>query len=386
MGKVFQKALKKQRCVVVFPHKVLLVIAIIRGFFRMPEEKKDQKNSKKRKSPLFIIAFCRHTFLEEKANEKRTRKRAPTTMSTTTTTSVVVSVSLLSLASLSISSYLAIRRFAKREETGGLEKNNLFFSTTKKKTKREGVKKAMLVISHPDDEAMFFGPTLESLKSKGSSDVVKVFCICLSNGNFDGLGQTRAKELKKSTLEMFKLDGCVIADSEDLQDGPANHWPLEEIANVVHECVQHYSPDVILTFDDKGVSKHPNHVQTHRGVMRFLMEAKMGAIPNAEYTNENTPEVWVLETTPLYRTFMGAMDYWASVVSTTTRTKHSSLAVASSSSAMFCAKNPSLILEAMRTHATQWVWFRKLYVTFSRYSLMNTFRRMDIGPPPSQIK
>ena len=366
-------------------NKVLAII--FRGFFQTRREKKRTKKfKKKKKNPLYYLsfAFCRHTFLEEKANEKRTRKRDPTTMST----SVVVSVSLLSLASLSISSYLAIRRFAKREETGGLEKNNLFFSTTttKKKTKREGVKKAMLVISHPDDEAMFFGPTLESLKSKGSSDVVKVFCICLSNGNFDGLGQTRAKELKKSTLEMFKLDGCVIADSEDLQDGPANHWPLEEIANVVHECVQHYSPDVILTFDDKGVSKHPNHVQTHRGVMRFLMEAKMGAIPNAEYTNENTPEVWVLETTPLYRTFMGAMDYWASVVSTTTRTKHSSLAVASSSSVMFCAKNPSLILEAMRTHATQWVWFRKLYVTFSRYSLMNTFRRMDIGPPPSQIK
>ena len=58
----------------------------------------------------------------------------------------------------------------------------------------------------------------------------KVFCICLSNGNASGLGQTRAKELKKSTLEVFKLDGCVIADSEDLQDGMENAWPLEEIA------------------------------------------------------------------------------------------------------------------------------------------------------------
>ena len=133
-----------------------------------------------------------------------------------------------------------------------------------------------------------------------------------------------------------------------------NAWPLEEIANVVHECVQHYSPDVILTFDERGVSKHPNHVQTHRGVMRFIVEAKLGAIPNAEYTEENVPEVWVLETTPFYRTFMGAMDYWASVITTTTRKKKgskntsnessnsnsSSLAAGasstSSSSVMFC--------------------------------------------------
>lgn len=298
------------------------------------------------------------------------------------------------------------KRFAKEEETVGTQKKCLFSrrSYSKERDSSDKEKKVMLVISHPDDEAMFFGPTLESLKK--TTNVItttKVFCICLSNGNASGLGQTRAKELKKSTLEVFKLDGCVIADSEDLQDGMENAWPLEEIANVVHECVQHYSPDVILTFDERGVSKHPNHVQTHRGVMRFIVEAKLGAIPNAEYTEENVPEVWVLETTPFYRTFMGAMDYWASVITTTTRKKKgskntsnerssnsnsSSLAAGasstSSSSVMFCSRNPSLVLEAMRTHATQWVWYRKLYVAFSRYSLLNTLRRMDVGPPPSQ--
>ena len=302
------------------------------------------------------------------------------------------------------------KRFAKEEETVGTQKKRLFsrrsYSKEKDSSDKEDSKekKVMLVISHPDDEAMFFGPTLESLKkTKNLITTTKVFCICLSNGNASGLGQTRAKELKKSTLEVFKLDGCVIADSEDLQDGMENAWPLEEIANVVHECVQHYSPDVILTFDERGVSKHPNHVQTHRGVMRFIVEAKLGAIPNAEYTEENVPEVWVLETTPFYRTFMGAMDYWASVITTTTRKKKgskntsnesssnsnsSSLAAGasstSSSSVMFCSRNPSLVLEAMRTHATQWVWYRKLYVAFSRYSLLNTLRRMDVGPPPSQ--
>ena len=297
------------------------------------------------------------------------------------------------------------KRFAKEEETVGTQKKCLFSrrSYSKEKDSSDKEKKVMLVISHPDDEAMFFGPTLESLKkTKNVITTTKVFCICLSNGNASGLGQTRAKELKKSTLEVFKLDGCVIAESEDLQDGIENAWPLEEIANVVHECVQHYSPDVILTFDERGVSKHPNHVQTHRGVMRFIVEAKLGAIPNAEYTEENVPEVWVLETTPFYRTFMGAMDYWASVITTTTRKKKgskntsnessnsnsSSLAAGasstSSSSVMFCSRNPSLVLEAMRTHATQWVWYRKLYVAFSRYSLLNTLRRMDVGPPPSQ--
>ena len=324
-------------------------------------------------------------------------------------TTTAAAASLFLIATYSTSRF-ACARFAKREERCGTQKSRLLFrrtnsdemTNTKKKKSNDnaGTKKVMLVISHPDDEAMFFGPTVESLKMSkldgggGQEDAVikdtvseiKVFCICLSNGNAEGLGQIRAKELKKSTLEVFKMDGCVIADSEDLQDGMDNVWPLEEIANVVHECVQHYSPDVILTFDEKGVSKHPNHVQTHRGVMRFVVEAKLGAIPNAEYTEENVPEVWVLETTPFYRTFMGAMDYWASIVSTTTRNKkkkETSDSKRLSPEVMFCSKNPSLVLKAMRTHATQWVWFRKLYVKFSRYSLMNTLRRIDVGPPPS---
>lgn len=375
---------------------------------------------------MFVEKFCRFSIIFKSLHSSR-KERLSIEKMAFSTSSIKTSatnnnngeyVYLNALCSCGVASVVSLyscyyyyysrykcKRFAKEEETVGTQKKCLFSrrSYSKERDSSDKEKKVMLVISHPDDEAMFFGPTLESLKK--TTNVItttKVFCICLSNGNASGLGQTRAKELKKSTLEVFKLDGCVIADSEDLQDGMENAWPLEEIANVVHECVQHYSPDVILTFDERGVSKHPNHVQTHRGVMRFIVEAKLGAIPNAEYTEENVPEVWVLETMPFYRTFMGAMDYWASVITTTTRKKKgskntsnessnsnsSSLAAGasstSSSSVMFCSRNPSLVLEAMRTHATQWVWYRKLYVAFSRYSLLNTLRRMDVGPPPSQ--
>ena len=377
---------------------------------------------------MFVEKFCRFSIIFKSLHSSRKERLSIEKMAFSTSSSKTSAtnnnnnngeyVYLNALCSCGVASVVSLyscyyyyysrykcKRFAKEEETVGTQKKCLFSrrSYSKERDSSDKEKKVMLVISHPDDEAMFFGPTLESLKK--TTNVItttKVFCICLSNGNASGLGQTRAKELKKSTLEVFKLDGCVIADSEDLQDGMENAWPLEEIANVVHECVQHYSPDVILTFDERGVSKHPNHVQTHRGVMRFIVEAKLGAIPNAEYTEENVPEVWVLETTPFYRTFMGAMDYWASVITTTTRKKKgskntsnessnsnsSSLAAGasstSSSSVMFCSRNPSLVLEAMRTHATQWVWYRKLYVAFSRYSLLNTLRRMDVGPPPSQ--
>jgi len=40
------------------------------------------------------------------------------------------------------------------------------------------VKRALLVVAHPDDEAMFFTPTIQSLQGQCSSIVI----LCLSNG------------------------------------------------------------------------------------------------------------------------------------------------------------------------------------------------------------
>jgi len=33
--------------------------------------------------------------------------------------------------------------------------------------------------------------------------------------------------------------------------------------------------------------------------------------------------------------------------------------------------------KAMEAHASQYVWFRRIYVTFSRYLFINTFRLIE---------
>ena len=73
--------------------------------------------------------------------------------------------------------------------------------------------KVALVIAHPDDECMFFSPTLSRLSARklaspGSSSRansrrlrgvrVKWTVLCLSNGNACGLGKVREKELFES--------------------------------------------------------------------------------------------------------------------------------------------------------------------------------------------
>ena len=57
---------------------------------------------------------------------------------------------------------------------------------------------ALLVIAHPDDECMFFTPTVLGLARQG----ITAHVLCLSTGNFDGLGATRSRELRASCVEL----------------------------------------------------------------------------------------------------------------------------------------------------------------------------------------
>jgi len=54
----------------------------------------------------------------------------------------------------------------------------------------------LYVIAHPDDEAMFFVPSIVQLRQPHLHN--KLYLLCLSNGNFDGLGKIREKELHAS--------------------------------------------------------------------------------------------------------------------------------------------------------------------------------------------
>lgn len=64
------------------------------------------------------------------------------------------------------------------------------------------VVRVLLLTAHPDDECMFFAPTLLALRDRVS---VEVFSLCLSVGNADGLGQTRRHELSRS-LDVLGVD------------------------------------------------------------------------------------------------------------------------------------------------------------------------------------
>lgn len=69
------------------------------------------------------------------------------------------------------------------------------------------VRRALLVIAHPDDECMFFGPTVIGLLQQKC----ELYLLCLSIGNYYQQGKKRKEELHSSCRSLgIKADNIVI--------------------------------------------------------------------------------------------------------------------------------------------------------------------------------
>jgi N-acetylglucosaminylphosphatidylinositol deacetylase len=223
-------------------------------------------------------------------------------------------------------------------------------------------KAALVLTSHPDDESYFFAPTIQALKAAN----VETHLVCLSDGGAGGDGETRKKELLR-VKELFELEGMCIVEAEDLMDGMANAWPAKTVMTVLDEYTGGAPTtfDYVVTFDSGGVSGHLNHVCTYEGTKQWIEERKMSV--SAAGDRGGCPQVWVLETTNAVRKLSGALDFANSYLESLIDSRRVFVPSAS----------PIEVLKAVRLHASQFVWYRKLFVVFSRYTYMNTLRRID---------
>ena len=98
----------------------------------------------------------------------------------------------------------------------------------------------LLVIAHPDDEAMFFVPTIAHLVESGA----QVHILCLSSGNYDGLGAVRSLELQASA-RVLRATKAVCVEHAQLQDGPHSDWPPAVIAEHVHDYCRAHNIDSV---------------------------------------------------------------------------------------------------------------------------------------------
>ncbi|KAG8988338.1 N-acetylglucosaminyl-phosphatidylinositol de-N-acetylase [Tulasnella sp. 427] len=258
--------------------------------------------------------------------------------------------------------------------------------------------KALLVTAHPDDECMFFGPTILGLRQQNA----EVYGLVLSNGGSEGLGKERELELKESYAALgVDRDKVTVLDHPQLQDDITRHWRKDLIAGIVHDYVQRLGITDIITFDRFGVSKHPNHISTCEGVILFF--ANFALPPPSDSSSSSPtlvqpPRAWALRTVSLLPKYTGfvstislriilAVENFQRLVlrvlgrdetalpsiRTGDTIKTAPLLTFLSTPAQYVAT-----LNAMRKHKTQLVWFRWLYVTWSRYMWINELQELKV--------
>ncbi|TKR92583.1 hypothetical protein L596_007210 [Steinernema carpocapsae] len=198
---------------------------------------------------------------------------------------------------------------------------------------------------------MFFAPTLRALQKTNCS----IYVLCVSSGDEAGLGVTRRREMREAVQALGIPSGnLTILDYDDFPDGFVR-WDKEKLAHHLLEFMEKLDCDFVLTFDESGVSGHPNHSSCF-SAMQFL------------YSNGLVPadvQIFVLETVPIWRKYVFSLDVIPSFF-------HSTF--------MYVSDLRSLltVYSAIRHHRSQLVWFRYLYLLFSRYVLINTLKRIPL--------
>ena len=293
---------------------------------------------------------------------------------------------------------------------------------------------AIFVIAHPDDEAMFFLPTICGLKHhKQQNPDCQLWLVCLSNGNYNGLGKQREQELYQSCNYPNCFDQIHIIHHSQLQDSPITRWPLGVIAHVLNQLVlgypvpnkdssnnnnnidnhdnnhqpteedswtsttttfphRHY---ILYTFDSGGVSGHVNHIDTHAGVLHWWYQQQNSCLNNHISITVNQLKTttnpfhkyvpiqhWILLLTHgLFSWVLWICGFASSSGTTSYNSKitHNNSQSRTTTKTYFTLYQPWINWKCMALHASQFVWYRRLFVIFSCYTYENYWEPLEAG-------
>jgi len=220
----------------------------------------------------------------------------------------------------------------------------------KANTDGEIKKNILIVTAHPDDEAMFFVPSITDLEKN-----YHLHLLCFSNGDADGLGKIREKELK-DCASFLKLDSMEIVSNPNIKDGFKENWDKSLLTKYIEEKIKSSNINAVLTFDSNGVSGHPNHKAVNSAV-RNLIESE----DQAKFIKEKGIKFFVNKDVNVVRKYIGIFDFFLCLFD-----DHTMINL-----------NLWKSYKAMKAHYSQFVWFRRLFVIFSRYTYINTLKCLN---------
>jgi N-acetylglucosamine malate deacetylase 2 len=119
------------------------------------------------------------------------------------------------------------------------------------------VRSVLAVCAHPDDESFGLGAALHAFAEQGS----RVSVLCFTHGEASTLGgsgqlrEMRAAELE-SAAAVLGISGTELLD---YPDGALQDVPLGELADAVHDATCAAGAELLLVFDEGGITGHPDH-------------------------------------------------------------------------------------------------------------------------------
>ncbi|XP_034033391.1 N-acetylglucosaminyl-phosphatidylinositol de-N-acetylase [Thalassophryne amazonica] len=225
---------------------------------------------------------------------------------------------------------------------------------------RQSDVRALIVTAHPDDECLFFAPTIIRLVQLRAS----VHLLCLSAGNYYNQGSERKEELVNSCAVLgIPASRVTIIDHEKLPDDPEAEWSTSLVSSLIVKHLNTHSFNMVLTFDRRGVSGHANHIAIYKAVSHLASSGQIS----------DDCCLLSLVTVGVFRKYLSFLELPLSWLLP---------------SSFCCILHPDCYKQAtaaMLCHRTQLLWFRYLYIIFSRYMLVNTFQIIPQGPKNLKI-
>jgi N-acetylglucosaminylphosphatidylinositol deacetylase len=145
--------------------------------------------------------------------------------------------------------------------------------------------------------------------------------------------------------------------NRELQDQMHSPWPSATIARVLRERHE-VLPHVLITFDERGVSGHPNHISCLRGAQEWVLGLSETA----------GVELWMLGTVGIVRKYLFVLDGVVQAV----------LGGRGAGAGWFVSSvgEVRVAREAMvSAHKSQMRWFRWGWIGLSRYMVVNGLER-----------
>ena len=139
-----------------------------------------------------------------------------------------------------------------------------------------GAGAAMAVFAHPDDETFGLGAVLTALVDAGTA--VEGLCFTRGEastlGRADDLGEVRAAELD----EAARVLGLRRYELHAYPDGALAETPVAVLAGHVIAAAQRQRSELLVVFDDGGVTGHPDHQQATRAALAAADDLDIGVL------------------------------------------------------------------------------------------------------------